>query len=790
MLGGVKPLTLAALAVASACGDPSAAAPAGPIDGGRAATAPPAVDAAATVVDAVPPPSPPRRAEQVVFRFGDNRLLAHQQASGALFIPAGSPGFAKYVRFAMPVPRWALRQQRDGIAVAAADRLAAIEVPLTAAQAASARAVALTLYSGAARTLTLKVNGRSAGAAAQATLVAGWQSLELGVAAGRLQAGENFLAFESGGGTPLEIATVAVHAGSALPARSPGAAAGPAAAPLAAAAPPPSIAGPIGRDEADDAFVLADGAGLAWYLLVPPEANLVVDEVTGDGDGVAGRDCAVTLSAHTAEGKEVTGTLRGKSAAADLAPLAGAVARVELTASGCPATRMRGATLTIPGEPPSVDLAVQPPKYVVLWVMDALRADRVRPFTPGARAEVPNLEKLAAAGAVFRQYWVQGNESQTSHASVWTSLYPANHDVRTAGNGGTYRIHKRFDVLGRLIAAGGMTPVAVTGNGMVTDSGGYARGFASFRNMMREKGVMNGILPGRKVLAAAIAAFDAVRAGPAMLFLGTVDTHGPWMGHQPWLDRYDPGPYHGVHEEYTHMFDLGVRPGKMGCTVVPPKRDIQRIRAIYDSDISYQDELLGQLVARLEAWGIARETMIIVTADHGEELFEEQRCGHGASLRESLLRVPLLVHYPPLVPGGVVVDEGAEGVDVLPTLLDALDLPPSAQAQGESLLPRVHGVGRGYVRPSYASQYEYAHAMRLGRWKARVGKTGVPDLYDLVADPEERTNLGATHPLERRFVTDVFSTFLVFRKGWKKQSWGVASNMTAQGARALERAAP
>jgi arylsulfatase A-like enzyme len=224
----------------------------------------------------------------------------------------------------------------------------------------------------------------------------------------------------------------------------------------------------------------------------------------------------------------------------------------------------------------------------------------------------------------------------------------------------------------------------------------------------------------------------------------------------------------------------------MGCSIVPEPRDLDRLNAIYDSAISYHDAQLATVVAALRRWGIYDQTMIIVTSDHGEEWFESGRCGHGASLRDSLVRVPLLIHYPPAFPAAVI-DEGAEGVDIVPTILDALGAPALAQAQGQSLRPLAAGRGRGWARPSYASQYEYAHAMRLGRWKARIGKTGVPRLLDVTADPLERIDLSGTRTTERRYLTDHLGFFLGWRRVWKKRTWGVVSNLEPAGALALGR---
>jgi hypothetical protein len=86
--------------------------------------------------------------------------------------------------------------------------------------------------------------------------------------------------------------------------------------------------------------------------------------------------------------------------------------------------------------------------------------------------------------------------------------------------------------------------------------------------------------------------------------------------------------------------------------------------------------------------------------------------------------------------------------------------------------------------------YEYAHAMRIGRWKMRVGKAGQPILDDLVADPGETKDLSATALVERRMLTDDLGLFLALRTRWKKTAWGVVTNMTAEGATALDSIAP
>ncbi|MGE0404206.1 MAG: sulfatase, partial [Kofleriaceae bacterium] len=426
--------------------------------------------------------------------------------------------------------------------------------------------------------------------------------------------------------------------------------------------------------------------------------------------------------------------------------MGGKVVALSLTTRDCARATITNPRITLQGPGAELLPKAPPPKYIVLWVMDALRADRVPTFTPGARAQTPNFDELAKTSAVFRQYYVQGNESQTSHSSVWTGVYPAVHEVRMAGVGGAWKIDDDFDVIAKTLSDAEMMTTAVTGNGFVNDDGGYARGFKEFRNMMREKGVINGVLYGATIVDAALKQLDRARSEPTYLFLGTIDTHGPWIARKPWIDTYSPGPYNGPFKEYGTAKDLGFRPGRMGCSIIPPPADIERLRAIYDSAISYQDQQLGRFIEQLRTWGIWDETMLIVTADHGEELFEDRRCGHGGSLRDTLIRVPLLIHDPSRFPGGTIVDTGAEGVDIFPTITDAMGLATPAQIQGHSLAPIAQGRDKGWPAPSYTSMYEYAHAMRIGRWKIRVPKTGVPIISDMVDDPNEMKELSAQKP--------------------------------------------
>jgi arylsulfatase A-like enzyme len=742
-------------AIAGACGKGGGARPAGPgSDAGSGAAV--AVGSGADAADAIDA-APAARIEHAAWKAGDNRMMAHRLVDGDLVVDAATTGVARYHRFGMPAPHWKLNAVVDGEKASTTETLPALEVPLTAEQIGAA-AVVVRIHVAEPGRLAVRINGGRA-SDAPVPLIAGWQTVVVPVAAGRWQIGENLIAFDAGRRAQVGIAWLRV---------------------AKAAAPStddPRAAGVF--DPATDAFTFAGGAGLAWYVVIPVGANLV-------GDVVGDPACRIEVGAKTSDGTFVGGLLAGAGARVDLSSLAGRAVRLELVVRDCDRATLTGGRITLHGEQPVVPAPGPPPRYVVLWVMDAQRADRIPVFQPGTPVETPAFDELAKGGVVFRQFYVQGNESQTSHASIWTGLYPATHGVRGSGSGGKARIDKSMPVLGAQIKAAGYATAGVTGNGFVTDYGGYARGFDLFRNLMREKEALNAEIKGTRIAGVALEQLDGLRADPTFVFLGTIDTHSPHIGQQPWLDRYDPH-YRGPLQRVATAEVLGLIKGRMGCHKVPPQKEIDRFRVIYDTETSYQDSVLGGFVEALKTRGIYDQTMIVITADHGEELYEDGvHCGHGGSLRETLIRVPLLVHYPARFPGGTIVEEGAEGVDILPTILDAIDAPAVDSVQGTSLRPLAHGVGKGWAAASYASQYERAHAMRIGKYKIRVGKSGMPKIEDLQDDPGEHGDYVRTRPVERRMLTDHLGLFLSLRSRWKKATWGGITNMSAVAATEID----
>nr|MBA3502898.1 sulfatase-like hydrolase/transferase [Deltaproteobacteria bacterium] len=537
---------------------------------------------AAVAADAAGPPADagsPGRVEHDAFSFVDNRHAAHRFTGGAPVLDGSDVGFARYMRFGLPVARWHVGHIRGGERAAVADRVASLEIPLSSEHAKWVGQLAMRVHAAKDQKLQIKINGRKNGD--RIKLEDGWQTIAVPVEAGRLGDGENLLVFETTGakGT-IAVSWLTLNAGGKPP-------------------DDPRTSATFAPEAST--VTLAKDASLVWYLTVPDGGHFVA-QTTGA--------CKIEVRGRGSDGAFVGGLIAADTNRIDLSSMAGKVVALALTTRECPSATITAPRITVHGPAPTLRPKAEAPRYIVLWVMDALRADKIPIFTPGARAQTPNFDELAKSSAVFRQYYVQGNESQTSHSSVWTGVYPAVHNVRMAGVGGSYKIDIKFPTIAGELTKAGMYTTAVTGNGFVTADGGYARGFKEFRNMMREKGVINGVIYGAQIVDAALGQLDKRRADPTYLFFGTIDTHGPWIARKPWIDIYSPGPYNGPFKDFGTAKDLGFKPGSMGCSIIPPKEDIERLRAIYDSAISYQDRELGRFIERLKAWGIWDQTML------------------------------------------------------------------------------------------------------------------------------------------------------------------------------------
>ncbi len=360
-----------------------------------------------------------------------------------------------------------------------------------------------------------------------------------------------------------------------------------------------------------------------------------------------------------------------------------------------------------------------PRPNIVFFLLDTVRADHLGVYGY-PRETMPFLARLATRGLLFERAYAPSTWTAPSMASVFTGRWVHEHGVlsglaatRSALKRGETvalnRIPQELETLPELLARAGYRTFGAADNFNIGEAMGFTRGFAEF-SAKDQGGLRHGkvVSEWRQRLLA---------GGPYFLYLHHMAAHAPYRRRAPW---YDPA--------------------------TPPER---REVAAYDSNLSFMDEKIREV---FEALGLDSNAVLIVTADHGEEFGDHGSAGHGNTLYEELLRVPLVLFGPGRVPVGRVAGP-VSPIDILPTLRELLGLPPSAQDAGRSLL----GSARDGVEPNralfpmrwdeFAPTPVIRKAVVTERHKLILTlPEGREELYDLAADPGERHNLARERP--------------------------------------------
>ena len=379
-----------------------------------------------------------------------------------------------------------------------------------------------------------------------------------------------------------------------------------------------------------------------------------------------------------------------------------------------------------------------PRPNIVLISLDTLRPDHLE-VHGYHRATAPNLARLAAESVVFDNVYSQAPKTAPSHMTLFTGRFPGAHGVRNLrGDDGDRAVSADVPLMAELLRAAGYQTAGFTGGGHMGPTLGFARGFEGFEARGQS------IHRARKWLEASSA------VEPFFLFIHTYAIHDPYtppkrfqifndpdysgqiIGSRRELIRGGPGEWKERHEKYWDRVDP------------ESDEDLARLRDLYDAGILATDSRLGKLFDHLAESGRLANTLVILLSDHGEEFRE-----HGGFLHESLyeenLRALLVMRFPDRwedAPRGSRVTPSVRLIDVLPTLLELLNLEAPADVQGVSLVPLIQAGHQGPL-PVLLSEWpgEGERALRRGRWKLIVDAEGGEQLFDLESDPGETRNL-------------------------------------------------
>jgi arylsulfatase A-like enzyme len=390
--------------------------------------------------------------------------------------------------------------------------------------------------------------------------------------------------------------------------------------------------------------------------------------------------------------------------------------------------------------------AVASPNLVLISI-DSLRADHLGAYGY-ARDTSPNLDRLAAEGALFEAALSSSSWTLPTHASMFTGLPQSVHGVDRTGRS----LPEAAQTLAEGLAASGYRTLGVWSGPYLHPHFGLAQGFERYERCTgydiagpEDLGPQNREVFHRsheditsprivEVVEAWLAEEDP---RPFFLFVHMWDVHYDYIPPAPYDERFDPG-YDGS-ADGRGLADASVLAG------LSP-RDREHVVALYDGEIAWTDMHVGKILARLERLGLADRTVVVVTADHGEEFLEHGSFGHRKALFEESVRVPLVVRGPG-VPAGLSVVRPVSTVDLAPTLLELAGAEPLSDVMGTSLVPLFRGepLERETVVTELYLRKETFTAVRGGGWKLLLrGEEERPvGLWDLRADPGERRNLAA-----------------------------------------------
>ena len=352
-----------------------------------------------------------------------------------------------------------------------------------------------------------------------------------------------------------------------------------------------------------------------------------------------------------------------------------------------------------------------PPVNVVVITIDTLRADRVGCYGYKA-AETPNLDRLAAEGVRFERAYTPVPITLPSHAVLFTGTYPTYNGMHDfSGN----TLNPQQPTLASILKQRGYATGAVLGSAVLDSRFGLNQGFDFYYDRfdfsrLDETNLDAMERPGNVVADEALKWLQEHAQKKFFLWMHLYDPHHPYTPPPPYAARHKTQPY--------------------------------------DGEIAFTDEQVGRVLRFLKARGLYQRTLIVVVGDHGEGLGEHGEKTHGFFIYNSTLHVPLIVK----LPAGrnarpARVSEDVSTVDLLPTVLHALELEPPAEIQGQSLLPRLkakEAPGELYSEsflPRLHFNWSELRGLQAGKYHFIDGPK--PELYDLESDPGELKNLYA-----------------------------------------------
>ncbi len=424
-----------------------------------------------------------------------------------------------------------------------------------------------------------------------------------------------------------------------------------------------------------------------------------------------------------------------------------------------------------------------PQPNIVLITIDALRADYLS-YAGHPHHTSPTLDALARDNVVFTHAVTSFPGTTASMPSLMTGLFPnfegieewkksTHHgfnDFESPGESERQGISSNLRMLAEILRDHGYTTLGFHTNPNVSIANNFNQGFDEYQEFIgylkrqretRSHHFIGSYPPANVVIRRVLARLDAGLDRPVFLWIHLMEPHSPYLPPDH-LARKFPRSYTRlsdleVNETLYHL--LYTQQGNLGAAQrypSPKDRGIDRetlidhVRGLYEGEIRFCDRQLNRLFKALQEHSLWDNSLVMVTADHGEEFLDHGFVTHHliSGLKEELIRIPLILKLPSGKPAGKKIDALVRMVDFAPTILDFVGLEEEAAGMdGVSLRPMIEGLDPPALT-AYYSTINFG-LVRDSRWKYRLfkqpekGSEPKEELFDIIADPMEQTNLSA-----------------------------------------------
>jgi choline-sulfatase len=399
---------------------------------------------------------------------------------------------------------------------------------------------------------------------------------------------------------------------------------------------------------------------------------------------------------------------------------------------------------------------------IILIVVDTLRKDYLGCY--GFRGDIsPSIDALAKESIVFDHCISQASWTKPSVATILTSLYPETHGVFPKKRDATLvreemvqvAISTELKTLPEILQDNGYATQAFVANFFLTKSAGFEQGFDGYHNDQRSGG-----MPMKEIAESALAWIgNCGRAKPFFLYLQPMDCHGPYKGSEPDSRALADSESLGSDQFLSESELKRIDPSQTKGLIIRPKdswSNVRNWRLAYASGVRRFDKSLGDFIEQLRLRGLLDDTIVIFTADHGEELHDHGGWEHGDTVFGEVTNVPLLIRLPGPPAQDRRLDTPVGLIDLMPTILKLAGLPGQKKApQGTDFSTEIYG--RDHLQKPLVFCRACSHrpittnfvSVQDSRFKLVWDYPhGKKLLFDVENDPLERTDLSKNQPSE------------------------------------------